>query len=279
MSGATVYSYVNNNPLSYTDPSGFSACGSRFTKEECNAIRQGVAENAKILADFNAWAFSIADEYNGWVGVPSVNWGAPGVAPTLSGTGVSQSPTGMGQSPWPGPGLSESLSSGHAAGTGASGGASASGSATFQICQEGYGCSEPINPDLLEVVPTAYPIQALDTGAVVSVAGPVEFAAFGLAGVLRAAAAEGVAGAGSAASEFNYTQTVLNNVASRPYINSPLTAQEIINTGTGVADPGGIAGALRFDVPGAFNGSQGFYQLVFQPTTNTIFHFLFTSGP
>jgi len=99
-------------------------------------------------------------------------------------------------------------------------------------------------------------------------------------GLSPAFAAEGaVAGAESAATEFNYTQTVLNNVASRPYINSPLTAQEIINTGAGVADPGGIAGALRFDVPGAFNGSQGFYQLVFQPTTNTIFHFLFTSGP
>ena len=82
-----------------------------------------------------------------------------------------------------------------------------------------------------------------------------------------------------ATTEFSYTQTVLNNVASRPYINPPLLTQEIIDTGMGVADPGGIPGALRFDVPSSFNESQGFYQLVIQPTTNMIFHFLFKSGP
>jgi hypothetical protein len=66
-------------------------------------------------------------------------------------------------------------------------------------------------------------------------------------------------------------------VASRPYINSPLLIQEIIDTGLGVADPGGIPGALRFDVPGTFNGSEGIYQLVIDEA-NTIYHFLFTSG-
>jgi hypothetical protein len=96
--------------------------------------------------------------------------------------------------------------------------------------------------------------------------------------VLAPALLPEIADAG-ATTEFSYTQTVLNNVASRPYINSPLLTQEIIDSGMGVADPGGIPGALRFDVPGSFNGSQGFYQLVIQPTTNMIYHFLFTSGP
>jgi RHS repeat-associated protein len=84
-------------------------------------------------------------------------------------------------------------------------------------------------------------------------------------------------GGEAATAEFSYTQTVLNNVASRPYINSPLLIQEIIDTGLGVADPGGIPGALRFDVPGTFNGSEGIYQLVIDEA-NTIYHFLFTSG-
>ena len=80
---------------------------------------------------------------------------------------------------------------------------------------------------------------------------------------------------GESVAEFNYTQTVLNSVATRPYINSPLLIQEIIDTGLGVADEF-IPGALRYDVPGAFNGSEGIYQLVIDET-NTIFHFLFTS--
>jgi RHS repeat-associated protein len=143
------YSYVNNNPLSFTDPSGFYACGSMPAAacRHLNAdIAQGVAENAKILRDFNAWAFSIADENNGWVGVPSVSWGDAGEAPTLSGTGVSQSPTGMGQSPWPGP---NNATAGGASGSNAAGGGGGglvTGSATFQICTDGI-CSAEINPD------------------------------------------------------------------------------------------------------------------------------------
>lgn len=39
--------------------------------------------------------------------------------------------------------------------------------------------------------------------------------------------------------EYNYTQTVLNNVGSRPYINSPSLINEIQSSGLGVPDPGG----------------------------------------
>lgn len=57
--------------------------------------------------------------------------------------------------------------------------------------------------------------------------------------------------------EYTLTQTVENNLGSRPYLNSPLTIQEIQSTGLGVPDPGGLPGALRYDVPGSFNGSNG----------------------
>jgi len=76
-------------------------------------------------------------------------------------------------------------------------------------------------------------------------------------------------------SELQPTQTVLNNLASRPYINSPSTIQDIVDGGTPIPDPGGVPGALRWDVPGFYNGSDGTWQLVIDPATNRILHFLF----
>lgn len=94
--------------------------------------------------------------------------------------------------------------------------------------------------------------------------------------VITAVAPEAAKGTGE--SEYTLTQTVENNLASRPYLNSPLTIQEIQSTGLGVPDPGGLPGALRYDVPGSFNGSNGTWQLVVDPNTNVVYHFLFTSG-
>jgi len=65
---------------------------------------------------------------------------------------------------------------------------------------------------------------------------------------------------------------------ARPFVKSPLTAQEIQATGSGVPDPGGLPGALRYDVPGSFNGSSGTYELVVNPETNTVYHFNFVGG-
>src|SRR5204862_3584631 len=53
--------------------------------------------------------------------------------------------------------------------------------------------------------------------------------------------------------EYTLTKTVENNIASRPYINSPLTIQEIESTRLAVPDPGGLPGALRHAVPGTCN--------------------------
>lgn len=65
---------------------------------------------------------------------------------------------------------------------------------------------------------------------------------------------------------------------SRPYLQSPSTINEIIATGKGVPDPGGVSGALRYDVPGEFRGSAGNWELVVDPNTKTIYHFNFTTG-
>lgn len=50
---------------------------------------------------------------------------------------------------------------------------------------------------------------------------------------------------------------------ARPFLNNPqLLGKEIMAAGKGVPDPGGVAGALRWDVPGTFRGSQGTWELV-----------------
>ena len=65
---------------------------------------------------------------------------------------------------------------------------------------------------------------------------------------------------------------------ARPYADSRLTIQSIMDASTPVADPGGLPGALRWDVPGTMNGSTGTWQLVVDPQTQTILHFLFKGG-
>ncbi|QDQ27872.1 RHS repeat protein [Chitinimonas arctica] len=64
---------------------------------------------------------------------------------------------------------------------------------------------------------------------------------------------------------------------SRPYMSSPLTIREIMGSGAGRADPGGVPGAIRYDAPGNLRGSSGTYELVVNPTTGTIYHFNFVS--
>jgi RHS repeat-associated protein len=72
------------------------------------------------------------------------------------------------------------------------------------------------------------------------------------------------------------TATVMNNIASRPYINSTQTIQQIMRASNPMQDLG-TANGLKWVVDGAFNGSQGVYELVIDPVTQTILHFLFTS--
>lgn len=61
----------------------------------------------------------------------------------------------------------------------------------------------------------------------------------------------------------------------RPYMNSPLTIQEIMSTGKGTLDAT-FKGGMNWRVPSTFRGSQGIWELGINPKTNVIYHFNFT---
>lgn len=97
---------------------------------------------------------------------------------------------------------------------------------------------------------------------------------------------EAAGAAGMDAAELTMTRTVEQHLAeyakdgtlARPYGDSRLTLQEIMRGGEPVPDPGGVPGALRWDVPGAVNGTSGTWELVVDPENKTILHFLFRRG-
>lgn len=55
--------------------------------------------------------------------------------------------------------------------------------------------------------------------------------------------------------------------------------QEIMDSKPPSRDPRGVPGALRWNVQGTMNGSKGVYELVVDPKTNTVLHFLYKSTP
>jgi hypothetical protein len=61
---------------------------------------------------------------------------------------------------------------------------------------------------------------------------------------------------------------------TRPYLGSPSTVRAIMDSASGIADPGGLSGALRWDVAGHLNNSAGAYELVVD-SGGRIVHFLF----
>jgi RHS repeat-associated protein len=89
--------------------------------------------------------------------------------------------------------------------------------------------------------------------------------------------AAGAIEAGLDASALTLTKTVAKNSASRPYHNSTLLMREIMRTRKPIADPGGIVGGLRWDVPGFYGKAEGVWELVVDPTKNQVVHFVFKS--
>ncbi|WP_240000700.1 MULTISPECIES: two-partner secretion domain-containing protein [unclassified Photorhabdus] len=88
------------------------------------------------------------------------------------------------------------------------------------------------------------------------------------------------------ASELKLTKTVKNHLNDlnkvgdrvRPYGDLRTLMQEIMDSKPPSTDPRGVPGVLRWDVAGMMNGSKGTYELVVDPKTNTVLHFLFKSG-
>jgi hypothetical protein len=79
------------------------------------------------------------------------------------------------------------------------------------------------------------------------------------------------------AGEYTITKTVANNLATRPYINSPSTITNIMKLGKGVRDAY-FKGGINYKVPGSFNGSNGIFELGINPETNVIYHFVFKTA-
>ena len=70
-----------------------------------------------------------------------------------------------------------------------------------------------------------------------------------------------------------WSRTVQDHL-DRPYQDSTILIQEIIQSTSPIADPRGTD-ALFWKVQGFFNGTPGVYELLIDPETNTIWHFLF----
>jgi hypothetical protein len=84
---------------------------------------------------------------------------------------------------------------------------------------------------------------------------------------------------------YTFSETIAGYVADRPYMSSTLLINEIVANGSVAPDV--VAGYLRYTAPGTLwnsswgagsAASQGTYELVIDPQTNTIVHFLFKAA-
>lgn len=75
--------------------------------------------------------------------------------------------------------------------------------------------------------------------------------------------------------ELEFSETAAGHAATRPFMESRLLIQEIMESAEPIADPQGALNTLRWEVPGSFNGSQGTWELVVNTVDRIIYHFNF----
>ncbi len=109
--------------------------------------------------------------------------------------------------------------------------------------------------------------------AYASYAGISQIGAVGLASLPAQAAIEIYLVRGAAVT---LTATCASHV-ERVFQNSNAFISWIVRGSPGRPDPGGFPGALRWDVPGTFNGRQGMFELVMD-SSGRVIHFLFTGN-
>jgi hypothetical protein len=75
--------------------------------------------------------------------------------------------------------------------------------------------------------------------------------------------------------ELEFSETAASHAATRPFMESRLLIQEIMDAAEPIADPQGALNTVRWDVPGTFNGSEGTWELVVNTVDKIIYHFNF----
>ncbi len=87
------------------------------------------------------------------------------------------------------------------------------------------------------------------------------------------------------ATELTSTKTVAghgkdlkkNGDFARPFNDSRLLIQQIMDAVPPTLDPQGAPNVLRWDAPGVFRGSKGIWELLVDTKTKTVFHLMFTT--
>lgn len=69
------------------------------------------------------------------------------------------------------------------------------------------------------------------------------------------------------------------NESTRPYIKdgSSIIMNEIMDAAKPISDPQGVTNALKWEVQGKLNGTEGVWELVIDVDKNLVLHFLFNS--
>ncbi len=68
--------------------------------------------------------------------------------------------------------------------------------------------------------------------------------------------------------------------SQRPFVKygTSLIMNEIMEAGTPIPDPQGVPSVLRWDVPSAYYGTEGIWELAINTNNNTVLHFNFTTS-
>jgi len=279
--GFTPYNAMNNNPVSVIDPHGdlapivIAAIGAAVVNGLINVGSQAIKGNVK-----NGWQ---AIEYFGVGAVAGVAYIVPGGGAFLAGSlqAGGNKIVQLANGQWS---LDEVNSGWDVAELALDVGFDYAGPALGANIGKGLSTKY-----LLPLAERAGWITTVSGGSSVVRVGAVGDEVFSVTfseEIVVTATRQGATKGGVQAAEYTFTKSAEKHLTeivtkgankgqlARPYMNSPLTIQEIMSTGKGTLDAT-FKGGMNWKVPGTFRGSQGIYELGINPNTNVIYHFNF----